>query len=453
MAVNEVQEFVRGSFATPVSADGGTVDMTFDGQTVNNVDLFALSAGSLQTALESLSNIEPGDVSVTGFNPFLIEFTGIYAGMDVPQISLTANSGFETANTIDINVTQSGAADTYMPPTIGGSFTDGTNDVPGTNEVQNINLNGATTGTFDITWNGNTQTFTVGVTSMSSICDTIIGSGYYSINDFGTSWDITFQGFYAETDVSDITISNNTTDGSPAATTLTQGVAAITGTPATQQITFSPVAESGQWSLNGSTVNWDQAVTGSWGSYGADGGSAASGTVNLTYISNGSGQSPLSVSDINLQYLFSTGQQHIFVVTLSDSPDQGQWKLLENGSQVGVDMNWNASDTDVQSQISGYGGGYTASGGIGGPWTCTSNTNINHTWTGGESGSQFLRRSVAVDIRTVTEGEPDPDPPTSNCPGIVRIINQVVRREIPGGQRVINRRINVKCFRVIKLYR
>ncbi len=450
---NEVQELVVGFFGSPESADGGGVDITFDGQTAVNVNIAGITASTLQTVLEGLANIDVGDVSVTGSNSFFIEFTGIYADMDVPQISLANNSVFKNAATINLNVTQTGAADMYSTPTINSNFIDGTNDVSGTDEIQNLWLNGATTGTFDVTWNGNTTTWTVGSTTIYNVCDAIIGSGYYSISDFGDNWNITFQGAYAATDVPDITISNNTTDGNPQATTNTQGVAAVTGSPATQTLTFSPPPESGSWSLNSTSYNWDTAVGNtSTYPYNTSNTSASSGTLVLTHQSNGSGQSPLSYSNINLQYLASPGQQHIFTVTLADSPDQGTFKLLENSSQVGSEMSYNSSGFDVQSNIGGYGGGYGVTGSNGGPWTCTSSTHINHNWTAAEGGT-FLRKNVQVNIRTPTEGSPDPPPAPSGGCGLLRKFNRTVRRPYSGGVRVIRRRINVMCVRYIKYFR
>jgi len=76
-----------------VDATDGNFTITFDGQTTGNIDYDsgALTAATIQTALEALSNIAPGDVVVTGSagGPYLVEFTGVYAGEDVPAMTTT----------------------------------------------------------------------------------------------------------------------------------------------------------------------------------------------------------------------------------------------------------------------------------------------------------------------------------------------------------------------------
>lgn len=81
-ASNEVQTVTR-------TATGGTVDITFDGETAAGVPVVAATtAAEVRAALETLSNIDPGDVAVTGGagGPFVITFGGQYAGLNVPAI-------------------------------------------------------------------------------------------------------------------------------------------------------------------------------------------------------------------------------------------------------------------------------------------------------------------------------------------------------------------------------
>lgn len=77
-----------------VDATSGTFTLTFTGQTTGAIARNA-SAADVQTALEALSNIAPGDVIVTG-GPLVtaavtVEFAGAYDGTNVTQ--MTANSG------------------------------------------------------------------------------------------------------------------------------------------------------------------------------------------------------------------------------------------------------------------------------------------------------------------------------------------------------------------------
>lgn len=75
-----------------VNATGGTFTLTFDGQTTLPLPYNA-TAFQVQSALEALSSIDPGDVLVTGTATagFLIEFRGRYAYTDV---SLLVASSF-----------------------------------------------------------------------------------------------------------------------------------------------------------------------------------------------------------------------------------------------------------------------------------------------------------------------------------------------------------------------
>lgn len=93
---NEVQRFVIGE---EVQGDiGGTFTMTFDGQTTGNI-AYNASASTVQAALEGLSNISPGDVSVSNgdwtalgsYHTTLnieVTFQGAYEGVNVPQVNL-----------------------------------------------------------------------------------------------------------------------------------------------------------------------------------------------------------------------------------------------------------------------------------------------------------------------------------------------------------------------------
>lgn len=92
-AVNEVE-------TVTVNATGGTFTLTFSGQTTAAI-AFNATAGAVQSALEALSNIAPGDITVTGgpeaTGPVTVEFRGAYAGTNVTQ--MTANSGSLTGGT------------------------------------------------------------------------------------------------------------------------------------------------------------------------------------------------------------------------------------------------------------------------------------------------------------------------------------------------------------------
>lgn len=79
---------------------GGTFTLTFDGETTAAIAFNAI-ASAVQTALEGLSNIQPGDVACTG-GPLpgtgvVVTFGGRRTGVNVPQ--MTAASGSLTGGT------------------------------------------------------------------------------------------------------------------------------------------------------------------------------------------------------------------------------------------------------------------------------------------------------------------------------------------------------------------
>lgn len=73
-----------------VDATSGNFTLTFSGQTTANI-AFDANAATVQSALEALSNIAPGDVVVTSpvASTWVIEFAGTYAGDDVAILTGT----------------------------------------------------------------------------------------------------------------------------------------------------------------------------------------------------------------------------------------------------------------------------------------------------------------------------------------------------------------------------
>ena len=94
------------------SPTGGTFTLTFNAQTTAGI-AYNATASAVQSALEALSNINPGDV-VVGGGPLpgsfvTVTFAGQYAGTDVTQ--MTANSAGLTGGTtptVTITTTTSG---------------------------------------------------------------------------------------------------------------------------------------------------------------------------------------------------------------------------------------------------------------------------------------------------------------------------------------------------------
>lgn len=82
--VNEVQQLAV------TNATGGTFTLTFNGQVTAGI-AYNASATTVQAELEALSNINPGDISVTGgpldIGPVSVEFIGQYVATDVAQMT------------------------------------------------------------------------------------------------------------------------------------------------------------------------------------------------------------------------------------------------------------------------------------------------------------------------------------------------------------------------------
>lgn len=110
---NEVQQLaITGGPPT-----SGEADLTFSGQTTAGV-AFDATASELQTALEALSNVNPGDVLCTGGpwpdDPILVEFAGQYAQTNVAAI--TATDDFDVGD-VTITSPTAGTPPTELPET------------------------------------------------------------------------------------------------------------------------------------------------------------------------------------------------------------------------------------------------------------------------------------------------------------------------------------------------
>lgn len=108
--VNEVQTItITGSPA------GGTFPLTLDGQTTSPEVDYDATAGEVQTALEGLSNVAPGDVVCAGGplpgTPVTVTFGGAWANQDVPTMTTSSgNLTGGTSPTVAITTTTPGVA-------------------------------------------------------------------------------------------------------------------------------------------------------------------------------------------------------------------------------------------------------------------------------------------------------------------------------------------------------
>lgn len=102
--LSEVQTVTIGGGAT-----GGTFTISFDGQTTAAI-AFAASAATVQAALEAISNVDPGDIVVTGSGPYTLTFGGQYTGKNVPQVTASAASLTGGTPTITPATSQAGGS-------------------------------------------------------------------------------------------------------------------------------------------------------------------------------------------------------------------------------------------------------------------------------------------------------------------------------------------------------
>lgn len=95
------------------SPTGGTFTLTFSGQTTAAIAHNA-TAAAVQTALEGLSNVNPGDVTVTGNagGPYTVTFGGQYLGDNVAQMTATASLTGGTTPGVTVATTTAGGAAT-----------------------------------------------------------------------------------------------------------------------------------------------------------------------------------------------------------------------------------------------------------------------------------------------------------------------------------------------------
>lgn len=101
------------SLATSGSPTGGTIKLTFQGQTTADI-AYNAAASAVQSALEALSNVNVGDVAATGgalgTNPVVLTFGGRFKGANVPTITVTSALTGGTNPTAAVTVTTQGGS-------------------------------------------------------------------------------------------------------------------------------------------------------------------------------------------------------------------------------------------------------------------------------------------------------------------------------------------------------
>jgi hypothetical protein len=118
--------FERQTITKSGTVTGGTFTLTFNGETTAAIAYDAI-ASAIQTALEGVFGIEPGDVVVGGgpisTTPATIDFKGLYAGEDVALMTVDSSS-LTGGGTYGIAQTTAGADDVVdIPQIVMGAIT------------------------------------------------------------------------------------------------------------------------------------------------------------------------------------------------------------------------------------------------------------------------------------------------------------------------------------------
>lgn len=121
LGVDEVQTITISGGPT-----GGDFTLTFDGQTTAAIAWNA-NAAAVQAALVALSNIEPGDVIVTGGpgpgTPYIATFGGLLADQNLPQMTATSSLTGGASPAVAVTTTTPGVPP-QGPPKEGEGFND-----------------------------------------------------------------------------------------------------------------------------------------------------------------------------------------------------------------------------------------------------------------------------------------------------------------------------------------
>ncbi|MFH1302325.1 MAG: hypothetical protein ABIK07_14790 [Planctomycetota bacterium] len=281
------------------SPTGGSFTLDFDGQVTGNIALDA-SAATLQTALEALPNIDPGDVSVSGADggPWTVEFQGNLSDTDVALL-LADDTLLEGINEEQV-ITLASAS--------GGTFT--------------ASFGGQTTG--PIAFDASAGTFQTALEGLSTI-----GVGNVSVTGpAGGPWTVEFQADLKGTDVALITV-----DGSNLTGKLNASIVETTpggGGSNERHIIQAHVADWGSDQNGRIAIGGNAAVTG--GTWDLTISNAVQAFVTLTDI-------PYDVTIAELQALIdaaliawgSNVEYRVFVAHIFTSAPVGNMKFSDGG--------------------------------------------------------------------------------------------------------------------------
>ncbi len=232
-SANEVQVVTL-----PGNPSGGTFTLTFQGQTTASL-AYDASAAAVEAALEGLSNVGSGGVSVTGDNggPWTVEFTGGLAGTDVAQ--MTASGASLTGGTVAISTVQGAVAN-------------------GNEQVLLTMSASVTSGTFTLTYDSSESTDIAYNATSAAVKSALEGTASIGAGDVNVSgpaggpWLLEFTGTLAGQDVTAVTSNGTNLIGAG-----TQSLAVTSITTPTGPAFWS---DASNWSGGNVPVDGDTAI-------------------------------------------------------------------------------------------------------------------------------------------------------------------------------------------------
>lgn len=310
---NEIQ---RISF--PGTPTGGTFTLTFEGQTTGTI-AYNASAATVETALEGLSNIASGDVSVSGDagGPYTVEFLQAYAATDVALLS-SDGSSLTGGGTVNVVTT-----------TQGGS---------GANEI------------WSFSWDN------VGKDLSDADYVNFISAKFY--DRFATG---------NQTSTVNLTVSDS---ASTIKNRIETAFTAATGQTVTVTKTSDDPEDDPSGILGATvTVEWSGGINA--GENLADTGPVP---IEITKVENNDGDDHADESEVTVAKIQDGGSpdDEVQVITLQSRPTGGTFTLTFEGQTTGA-IAYNASAATVETNLEALSNitGVTVTGDAGGPWTVT----------------------------------------------------------------------------------
>lgn len=432
-AQDEVQAFQL--YGTPT---GGTFTLTFDGQTTSAIAYNASNATVL-AALEALSNIAPGDVTMGGGtlpgSAVTVTFGGAYNETNVSE--LTIDGASLTGGSISASISTPTSGVSGLSTNLSAYWTmneasgtrydsEGGYDLTENNGI--ANASGKVGNAANIA-NSNEYFSRAHASALSRVSTINSGSitiaGWIYLHSTGSAKTIAAKADSGSANYSfsvgtDAKLSFSVTNNSGSTTTVSHGTALSTGTWYHVAATRDGGSGTINISLNGGTFASASATsTGGDGTSGQPfyvGGFAGSQYLDGRIDELGVWQRALSLAEIQdlynsgsgTTYPLSGGVDEVQRITIAGSPSQGSFTLTFGG-QTTVDIAYNASAATVQTALealSSIGSGNVSCSGGSLPGTPVDVTFIEDLGATNVAAMTVNDNGLKTSVTTTTQGDP-----------------------------------------------